>query len=104
MGGGGWGIRIFQWTSRRWRNLSYFCTPLRRASGPLQTHPFAWGCCLLRALLENKVWLAGQCAGFALFVCMALYRQSRPQPKNAHPDLIFSVDCSALKLVYLYKC
>lgn len=44
-----------------------------------------------RALLENKVWLVDQGAGFALFVCTALYRQLRPKPKNIHLELIFSV-------------
>lgn len=43
-----------------------------------------------RALLENKVWLARQCASFALFVCVALYRQLHPKPKNIHLELIFS--------------
>lgn len=53
-----------------------------------------------RALLENRVWLADQCASFPLFVCMAVIGGYIPNQRTFILNSYFQL----LKLVYLRKC
>lgn len=70
---------------RRWRNVSNVRTHPKRKRSPLQTHPFAWGCCLLEGAAGEEVLLGpAQC-----WNCLVDYVQGSLKDTDVQNQRIF---------------